>query len=289
MSQAHEQQPEKKHDWHKLPEEVFRFMEARTASNSAAFLIPTLKEIAATSETGSFKMLDVGAGAGSMTCEFAQIVAPHGGHVTGVDVNPVILSRAAVVAERWGVTGNISFEQADAYKLPYEDGAFDVVHCHQVLVHNKNPWDLLTEMLRVTKPGGVCAAREGDLDTEVMWPPLPGMLKFHHDLEVKLIVGRGGSATAGRELLSWALKTGVKRDQIKTSFSTWSYTEPEDRKLWASGMVDVALGANLAEKHVSYGISIESREEMRRAWKEWVERDDAVLAQLIGEVIIRKE
>jgi hypothetical protein len=36
-------------------------------------------------------------------------------------------------------------------------------------------------MLRVTKPGGVVAAREGDLETEVMWPPLPGLLKFHHE------------------------------------------------------------------------------------------------------------
>lgn len=117
-------------------------------------------------------------------------------------------------------------------------------------------------MLRVTKTGGVCAAREGDLETEIMWPPLLGMLKFHHEyvlaqtsykfycsspcvcltnnkscasvysFEVKLIVGRGGCATAGRELLSWALKTGVKRHQIKASFSTWSYTEPEERKLW---------------------------------------------------------
>ncbi|KAI0867751.1 S-adenosyl-L-methionine-dependent methyltransferase [Hypoxylon argillaceum] len=263
MSQTNDQPQEKKLDWSQLPEEVFRFMESRTASNSAAFLIPLLKESAAASEPGSFKMLDVGAGAGSMTSEFAQI--------------------------RWGVSDNVSFEKADGYKLPYDDGTFDVVHCHQVLVHNKNPWDILTEMLRVTKTGGVCAAREGDLETEIMWPPLPGMLKFHHDFEVKLIVGRGGCATAGRELLSWALKTGVKRHQIKASFSTWSYTEPEERKLWASGMVGVALGSNLREKNVASGISTEAMDEMRSAWQEWVERDDAVLAQLIGEVIIRKE
>ncbi|KAI0097730.1 S-adenosyl-L-methionine-dependent methyltransferase [Nemania sp. FL0031] len=271
-------------DWSKLPKDVFGFMEARTASNSAAFLIPTLKEMRAANP--NLKMLDVGAGAGSMTAEFAQIIAP-GGHVTGVDVNPVALSRAGEVAKIRGVN-NIGFQTADGYKLPFEDDTFDVVHCHQVLCHNKNPWEILAEMLRVTKPGGVCAAREGDLDTEIMWPPLPGMLKFHHDLEVKLIVGRGGCATAGRQLLSWALRTGAKRSQIKTSYSTWSYTEPEDRKLWASGMVGVALGAAVREKNIAAGITVEDMDEMRASWLEWVDRDDAVLAQLIGEVIIQK-
>ncbi|KAI1329973.1 S-adenosyl-L-methionine-dependent methyltransferase [Xylariaceae sp. FL0255] len=286
MSQA-EQKSHKKLDWSGAPENVFEFMEARTASNSAAFLLPTLREIHA--RNPKLKVLDVGAGSGSMTAGFAQVITPDG-HVTGVDINPKALSRTSIVAERWGITSkNISFQTADGYKLPFEDGTFDVVHCHQVLVHNKNPWEILAEMLRVTKPGGVCAAREGDLETEVMWPPLPGMLKFHHDLEVKLIVGQGGCATAGRQLLSWALKAGAKRSQITTSFSTWSYTEPEDRKLWASGMVGAALGPAVRERHIMSGISDEAMNEMRAAWLEWVERDDAVLAQLIGEVIIRKE
>ncbi|KAI1169960.1 S-adenosyl-L-methionine-dependent methyltransferase [Nemania sp. FL0916] len=279
-------------DWSKFPEDVFRFLESRTATNSAAFLLPTLKEMvaAATDTPGTFRMLDVGAGAGSMTADFARIIAPCGGHITGVDFNPIALSRAATVANERGISSDkISFQEADGYKLPFEDGTFDVVHCHQVLVHNKNPWKILTEMLRVTKPGGVCAAREGDLDTEIMWPPLPGLLQFQRALKAKLIVARGGCATAGRELLSWALRTGAKRSQIKTSYSTWSYTEPEDRKLWASGIIDVALGPAVREKNVASGISLEEMDEMRAAWLEWVDRDDAVLAQLIGEVIIRKE
>ncbi|KAI0160766.1 S-adenosyl-L-methionine-dependent methyltransferase [Xylariaceae sp. FL1272] len=273
--------------WNGVPEDVFKFMESRTASNMAAFLLPTLREMH--KRNPNLKMLDVGAGSGSMTAEFAQIISPDG-YVTGVDINPVVLSRSSVVAERWGIPRkNISFQTADGYQLPFEDGTFDVVHCHQVLVHNKNPWEILTEMLRVTKTGGVCAAREGDLETVVMWPPLAGLLKFHNDLELKLIIGAGGSSTAGRELLSWALKTGVKRSHITTSFSTWSYTEPDDRKLWALGIVDAALGPASRERVIASGISAEEMDEMRAAWLEWVTREDAVLAQLNGEVIIWKQ
>ena len=36
-------------------------------------------------------------------------------------------------------------------------------------------------MLRVTKPGGAVAVREGDLETEILWPPLPGIIKFHYE------------------------------------------------------------------------------------------------------------
>lgn len=52
---------------------------------------------------------------------------------------------------------------------------FDVTHCHQVLTHLPRPADALREILRVTRAGGVVVAREGDLETECVWPELPGM------------------------------------------------------------------------------------------------------------------
>jgi ubiquinone/menaquinone biosynthesis C-methylase UbiE len=118
----------KKVDWSTLPENVFKFMESRTATNSAAYLLPTLQ--AMKENNPKLTLLDVGAGSGSMSAEFAQLVGPEG-HVTAVDINPGIMPRAKAVAEQWGVS-NISFQTADAYKLPFDDGKFDIVHCHQV-------------------------------------------------------------------------------------------------------------------------------------------------------------
>jgi ubiquinone/menaquinone biosynthesis C-methylase UbiE len=120
--------PPKKVDWSVLPEDVFKFMESRTATNSAAYLLPTLQKMK--TNNPKLTLLDVGAGSGSMSAEFAQLVGPDG-HVTAVDINPGIIPRAKAVAEQWGVS-NISFQTADAYKLPFDDGTFDIVHCHQV-------------------------------------------------------------------------------------------------------------------------------------------------------------
>lgn len=121
---------EEKHvnDWSILPENVFKFMESRTATNSAVFLLPTIKEMRESNP--KLKFLDVGAGVGSMSVEFAQLVGSEG-HVTAVDVNPVVIPRAEALAKQHGVS-NILFETASGHKLPYEDETFDIVHCHQV-------------------------------------------------------------------------------------------------------------------------------------------------------------
>ena len=200
--------------------------EARDAENSAAYLLPKLHSMK--ERNPKLAVLDVGAGSGSISVALAKIIPD--GHVTATDLNKEILPRAQAIAEMAGVK-NIEFQQADAYKLPFADGTFDVTHIHQVLTHLKAPWDVLREMLRVTKPGGLVAARDGDLESECSWPQLPGILKFH-DFTVGLIKGAGGSTTGGRQLLSWALKAGVDRSQITASYGTWCYSTPADKKVW---------------------------------------------------------
>lgn len=41
----------------------------------------------------------------------------------------------------------------DGVHLPYSDGTFDLLYCHQVLEHVRKPDALIAESLRVTKPG----------------------------------------------------------------------------------------------------------------------------------------
>lgn len=198
--------------------------EQRTAENSAAYLLPTLHLMKESKP--DLKLLDVGAGSGTISVSFAKLIP--NGHVTGIDVNANILPRARAVAEAAGVQ-NIEFQEGSVFKLPFADETFDVTVCHQVLIHIGPPWDGLREMLRVTKPGGVVAAREGDYETQSIWPELPELNDFHK-LMAGLMSATGGTPTAGRQLVSWALKAGVDRSQITPSFSTWSYHTESGRK-----------------------------------------------------------
>lgn len=207
--------------------------ELRNAENSAAFVlakIELMKEI-----NPKLTLLDVGAGSGTISASFAKALPE--GHVTAVDLNPNILPRAKAVAEIAGLT-NIEFQQGDVKKLPFADGTFDITFCHQVLTHMPAPEDALREMLRVTKAGGIVAAREGDYKTELVWPELPGLSKFHK-LAEEMMRTAGGTATAGRQLVSWAGKAGAARSQVTLSFSTWSYHTPNEKETWGKFLFDI--------------------------------------------------
>ncbi|KAF3920968.1 Cycloartenol-C-24-methyltransferase [Dactylellina cionopaga] len=257
--------------------------EVRTAENSAAYLLPKLQSMKESNP--HLKLLDVGAGSGTISVSFAKLIPD--GQVTGIDLNPNILPRARAIAEKAGIE-NIEFQQGSVYELPFSDETFDVTFCHQVLVHIGTPWDALREMLRVTKRGGIVAAREGDYETESVWPELPGLCKFHK-LMVGLMSSGGGTSTAGRQLLSWALKAGVERRQITLSYSALSYQTPSGRQTCSQGLCDQLRGGSLREKALKFGLGTENDfEEMAKAWEEWAKRDDATLAMLNGEILVEK-
>lgn len=280
--------------------------EIRTAENSAAFLLPILQSMK--DSNPKLKLLDVGSGSGTISLGFAKLLLQ--GHVTGIDLNAAIVSRAIVLAESAGIN-NIDFQQGSVYELPFADESFDITYCHQVLIHIGNPWDALREMLRVTKKGGIVAAREGDYDTQITWPESPELNKFH-DLMAGLMKAGGGTPTAGRELVSWALKAGVARSQVELSYSTSSYNTPSERQTCgkvsilifmvtvmkiltlgiclAQGLIDqLKGGSRLREKALIFGLGTDDGfGEMAKAWKEWAMREDASLAMLQGEILVHK-
>lgn len=197
-----------------------------TVENSATYLLPKLQSMKESSPY--LTILDVNAGSGTIAISFAKNIPD--GDVTAAILNPSTLPRKTFLADSAGVK-NITFQQVDAYKLPYPDGTFDITHCHQMLCHLKQPVDALREMFRVTKPGGVVAAREGDQEMECIWPEIPALLQFHGFIS-KLMQASGGSSTAGRQLLGWALKAGVDRKNITATYGAWSYNEPKEKNMW---------------------------------------------------------
>lgn len=200
--------------------------EWRTAENSAAYLLPTLREMVKVNP--QLSLLDVGAGSGTISASMAQYM-PHG-HVTATDLSAEILESAAEHARGRGVT-NISFQTASIYELPFPDDHFDVVHASMVLSHLDSPVEAYREMLRVTKPGGVMANRESDLRMACFYPDTAAMNLFQEVL-IKTMEATSGTARAGTQLVHWAMQAGVGREQITPSFGTWMYASPEDRRMW---------------------------------------------------------
>lgn len=106
------------------------------------------------------RVLDVGAGFGRHVFECAR----RGADVVALDYaeDEVVQTRATLGAMVDG--GEIDINRfkgvlrGDATKLPFDDGAFDVVITSEVLEHIQDDVAAIAEMVRVLKPGGMFAA-----------------------------------------------------------------------------------------------------------------------------------
>ena len=105
-------------------------------------------------------VLEVGCGTGVLTRVLAR--EPNVGAVVGVEVAPSLLSRASDLAED---LTNVTFQEADARVLPFEDESFDVVVFDSTLTHVPGPERALAETVRVLRPLGYLAAFDGDYAT----------------------------------------------------------------------------------------------------------------------------
>lgn len=115
---------------------------ARTFARLCAHTVPALLDAA---EVGpGSRVLDVGCGSGSVS---AAAVA-RGARVRAVDAEP-----GMVAATRRAVPG-VDVRVGMLPQLPYEDGGFDAVVGNFVLNHVGRPLDALTELRRLTRPGG---------------------------------------------------------------------------------------------------------------------------------------
>ena len=93
--------------------------------------------------------LDVGCGGGLM----AEEVASRGFRVTGVDPAAESIEVARTHAAGSGLA--IDYRAAAGEELPFADGTFDLVYCCDVLEHVSDPSRVVTESVRVLRPGGV--------------------------------------------------------------------------------------------------------------------------------------
>jgi len=114
------------------------------------------------------RALDVACGDGIYAAWFAELVGPDG-RVTAVDASRDWLRVARKTIERQG-TSNICLRRADARKLPFEDGSFDLVWCAQSFYSLPEMDRCLAEMSRVLRPGGALAILEDDTLHHLLLP-----------------------------------------------------------------------------------------------------------------------
>lgn len=93
-------------------------------------------------------VLEVGCGIGTDLVRFAQ----GGALVTGIDLASVAIDLAETNFQQRGLPG--SFYQMDGADMRFDDGTFNLVYAHGVLQYAVDPAGIISEIVRVLRPGG---------------------------------------------------------------------------------------------------------------------------------------
>ena len=89
-------------------------------------------------------MLDFGCGTGRLV----SVLLRSGHDVRGCDVRPYWQDQSRVPEDRFRLLMN------EPYRIPFDDGSFDVVISTSALEHAQNKEELFAEIHRVLVPGG---------------------------------------------------------------------------------------------------------------------------------------
>ena len=134
-------------------------------------------------------VLEVGAATGALTGELSL---DWQARVFGLDLEWTRLAYARLRDQR------TCFAQADAHFLPFRSGSFDLSLCHFLLLWVRDPAGAVSEMRRVTRPGGfVLALAEPDYGSRI---DFPNSLAEIGRAQRAALIAQGANPDIGREL-----------------------------------------------------------------------------------------
>jgi len=107
--------------------------------------------LAKMAKSGSPLVLDVAAGTGRLSLALLRQWGFRG-RVVGLDMSKAMLARAS--AKTQGQRHRAAWVRQDAMCLPFASGRFDAVTCIEALEFMPQPSAVLTELVRVLRPGG---------------------------------------------------------------------------------------------------------------------------------------
>ena len=167
----------------------------------------------------SAHVLEVGSGTGAL---LEKIHLEDSFILYGVDINEQVLQFSKTLTPDFHLT------QADGYLLPFSNSSFSATICHYLLLWVNDAAKILSEMARVTKPGGaVIALAEPDHQARIDYPP---PLDNLGEMQTHALEGQGVNIQIGRQLGALFKDCGLNRIETGILGAQWTQKMDSERR-----------------------------------------------------------
>lgn len=198
----------------------------------------------------SSRAVDFGCGTGNVSLLIAKAVGSNG-HVTGVDASQPQVELAAHNARESGLA-NTSFVVGSVYETGLPAHSFDLAYGRLILCHLQRPEDMIREMKRLLKPGGILACEELDIATMSSDPPTSAYLQIK-DLSLRLGQVRGVDYGMGAKLFSTFGKCGL---HAHVSVVQPAYAVGAEKRVWEYTFLEAA--PNMIAENILDSIAVDT-------------------------------
>jgi SAM-dependent methyltransferase len=189
------------------------------------------------------RCVDVGCGALGALRVLSRKVGPSG-QVLGVDVDSKLLSAAEqfVAAEK---LTNVELKKLDVFAAELPAESFDCVHVRFMFAPLGRADELLRQLVRITKRGGMIVVQEPDSASWDFEPSDEAWRQLKHEILHAFRLG-GGDFDAGRKLWRQFAEAGFQRRTIRSESLTLPGGHPYCR-------IGVQFAASLRERILRAG------------------------------------
>lgn len=181
-------------------------------------------------------VLDVGCGTGIVARTARRLVGPEVA-ITGVDLNPSMLTVAARTAEAEDLSA-IDWRQADVAALPFDDASFDVAVSQMAAMFFPDLRAALAEMARVVRPGGTLAwVVPASLHEQPAYGPFADAAAAHVDADSRHLLAGVYWNRGDRQAFAADVEgVGLEPTAVRARAGTARFASPAD-------FVDVEIGS----------------------------------------------
>jgi len=172
------------------------------------------------------QVADIGCGAMGILGPLSRRVGA-GGKVLGIDIDPVQLAGARELVQSRALA-NTEILARDAFHTGLPDACLDQAHVRFVLAPVGRQQELMTELRRIVRPGGLIGIQEPDSACWHCLPAHPSWSRLKRAILSTFLAG-GGDFDAGRRVAALMRENGLEDIRTRTAVLDLPHPNPYRR------------------------------------------------------------